>query len=390
MKLVHLGVFAAGLALAGTAAAQTALTPGGPLYGELSKSDARLDDGSFYDCLALQTRSGQQYRVQMRSSAFDAYMALGEGPRCVWSNSQSDDDGAGGTDSRIDFTGDGRVWSVRANSLSSGQTGSYSITVEELGGASPNPTSTPISFGQTVRGALAFGDPVADDDSLYDCFAFSGRAGQRAVVEMRSGDFDTWLALYPGGSCSGEALETDDDGAGGTDSRLDIALPRDGVYTIRANSLGASETGSYQLSLGGDGGSVSPAPVSPSRFADRRDMEACVYEQGSRILQSMRGKTDGTDSVLLIDGREVPPADMDATQAAGLAWYRDNAPVRINGRTYVKYGLPRVLGFREVEFFSEYDGVAFAAESGLTGTPEVLYALVRSVGCEFQPYQIED
>ena len=386
MKKVQLGVFAAAALLAGSAQAQSALTPGGVLRGDLSRSDARLDDGSFYDCHALQTEAGRRYRVEMHSEAFDAYLVLGSGSKCVWSDSQSDDDSAGGTDSRIDFTGDGRVWSVRANSLSAGETGAYTLTVVELG-AEPTPREgAAISFGQSVRGELSAGDLMASDDSLYDCFAFSGRAGQSAVVEMRSDDFDTYLSLHWGAYCAGSSLVTNDDGAGGTDSRVDFTLPRDGVYSVRANSLGSWETGAYRLSLAGGGaGSGAPAPAGPSRFAGLRERAACVYFRGAHALRSMYGKTDGTDSVLMVEGRETPPADLNATEAVGRPWYRDNESVRVEGREFVKYGLPRVLGFNEVEFYSEYDGVAFAAEAGSTD-PEVIYALVRSVGCEFQPY----
>lgn len=398
MKLTQVGVFAAAVAMAGAAQAQSALTPGGAVRGELSTSDARLGDGSFYDCHALQTRSGRRYRVEMRAGAFDAYMALGQGTGCGWREAESDDDSAGGTDSRIDFTGDGRIWSVRANSLSAGQTGAYTLTFAELGGAPAPRGGAAIAFGETVHGALVSGDLMAEDDSFYDCFTFSGRAGQRAVVEMRSGEFDTYLALHSGGYCAGAALATDDDGAGGTNSRLDFTLPRDGVYTIRANSLGAGETGRYGLSLsgGGGGGGVAAAPAAPSRFAGQREIAACVYERGSHALREMRGKADATDSVLIVGGREVSLADAGATQAQGRPWYTNGESVRVEGREYVKYGLPRVLGFREVEFFSEYDGVAFAVEAGLVEAglaepaPEVVYALVRSVGCEFQPYQLQN
>lgn len=389
MKSMQLGAFAAAVVMAGSAQAQSALTPGAVLRGELSTSDARLDDGSFYDCHALQTRAGQRYRAEMRSGAFDAYMALGSGAKCVWSDSDSDDDGAGGTDSRIDFTGDGRIWSIRANSLSAAETGAYALTVVELGAEPATRESADIAFGQSLRGDLAAGDLMVEDDSFYDCFAFSARAGQRATAEMRSSDFDTYLALLPGAYCAGEALATDDDGAGGTDSRVDVTLPRDGVYSIRANSLGAWETGAYSLSLAGGGGvAPSAAPAVRSRFAGLRETGACVYFRGSEILRSMHGKSDGTNTVLMVEGREVPPADLNATEADGRVWYRDNESVRVEGQEYVKYGLPRVLGFNEVVFFSEYDGVAFAAEPGVD-EPEVIYALVRSVGCEFQPYQRE-
>ncbi|MBW3571943.1 MAG: hypothetical protein KY467_12640, partial [Gemmatimonadetes bacterium] len=74
--------------------------------------------------------------------------------------------------------------------------------------------------------------------------------------------------------------------------------------------------------------------------------------------------------------------------AAGATWYINNEPIMVNGRRYVRYGLPRVLGVNEVTRTAEYQGVPVFVEAGAQGTPEVLYIPVRP-GCEFQPYQLE-
>jgi len=60
----------------------------------------------------------------------------------------------------------------------------------------------------------------------------------------------------------------------------------------------------------------------------------------------------------------------------------------VNGRRYVKYGLPRVLGVNEVTRTADYMGVPVFAEAGATAATEVLYVPVRP-GCEFQPYQLD-
>jgi hypothetical protein len=74
--------------------------------------------------------------------------------------------------------------------------------------------------------------------------------------------------------------------------------------------------------------------------------------------------------------------------AAGATWYINNEPITVNGRRYVKYGLPRVLGVNEVTRTADFMGVPVFAEAGATGTTEVLYVPVRP-GCEFQPYQLD-
>jgi|GEM_PF-3006173 len=108
----------------------TALTPGRAVQGALAASDAKLPDNSFYDCFSVQTSAGAQYRVTMRSSAFDTYLGAGSG-QCSGSPTVSDDDGGGGTDSALAFTGDGQVWFVRANSLGANATGAYSVELTE-------------------------------------------------------------------------------------------------------------------------------------------------------------------------------------------------------------------------------------------------------------------
>ena len=77
------------------------------------------------------------------------------------------------------------------------------------------------------------------------------------------------------------------------------------------------------------------------------------------------------------------------TGARSLQWYIDGDPAPVGGETFVKYGLPRVLGAGEVEFYRASRGGYFYVEAGLEEQPEVVYLLVDLAGCEFQPYQLE-
>ena len=55
----------------------------------------------------------------------------------------------------------------------------------------------------------------------------------------------------------------------------------------------------------------------------------------------------------------------------------------------MKYGLPRVLGTRDVNNAGTVNGVSVFAEPGANAQrPEVIYVPTRP-GCEFQPYQTE-
>ena len=110
-------------------------------------------------------------------------------------------------------------------------------------------TATPITIGQTVNGNLTTNDCPADDGTFYDVYSFSGTAGQRISISMSSNQFDTFLILNrPDGSL----LAVNDDGGGGTNSRIPpngfLTLPVTGTYTIYANAFDPDNTtGAYTL-----------------------------------------------------------------------------------------------------------------------------------------------
>ena len=66
---------------------------------------------------------------------------------------------------------------------------------------------------------------------------------------MTSGDFDAYLRWGREQGGDFEALGFDDDGAGGTNARLEVAVETTGRYAIHANSFAADLTGAYSLSI---------------------------------------------------------------------------------------------------------------------------------------------
>jgi S1-C subfamily serine protease len=118
----------------------------------------------------------------------------------------------------------------------------------------------PLSAGRAARGALEPGDPRMEDGSLYDLYFFAAQAGQRVTVEMRSGAVDAYLSWGRMNGGKFEPLGSDDNGAGGTDARLAVTIPADGVYTVRANARRAGQTGAYALTLAAPDGDPKPAP----------------------------------------------------------------------------------------------------------------------------------
>jgi hypothetical protein len=248
-------------AAAGTAQPRTPAAPvatptgtirmGQTVSGALTASDPKLpDDNTHYDLWRFTGRAGQRVEVVMKSSAVDSYVAVGRIRAGELEVLGSDDDGAGGNDARVRVTLPAAgEYLVRANTLSEGEKGAYTLTLGAAPALPPVPRPQAVRSGQTVTGALASTDPKAADESYYDAWAYEGRAGERLRITLRSKDFDAFLDVGQGLGEAFESIETDDDGAGGTDAQLEITLPRAGTYIIRANTLTANETGAYTLTV---------------------------------------------------------------------------------------------------------------------------------------------
>lgn len=100
--------------------------------GRLEFSDRQADDGSFYDCYALNVSRAGRVAVRMDASGFDAYLALYEGPQCDGDSLASDDDSGGGLSAMIVEELRAGAYSFRANSLSPDQEGDYTVTVSTM------------------------------------------------------------------------------------------------------------------------------------------------------------------------------------------------------------------------------------------------------------------
>ncbi|WP_183251546.1 hypothetical protein [Brevundimonas basaltis] len=136
-------------------------------------------------------------------------------------------------------------YSIRANSLSEGETGRYTLAVDRLPAVQ---RVQPVYLGRASAqrlGELTGDDAMADDESYFDCYAFDVRQGQTAGIGLTSQDFDTYLSLHEGGVCDAE-IAFDDNGLGeGTDAYIEHTFERGGRYSVRANSLGSDEIGRY-------------------------------------------------------------------------------------------------------------------------------------------------
>lgn len=289
-------LLASGGASAGAAAAAAsgAISVGQTLSGELTPSDVKLTDNSYADYYTFTGRSGDQVTATMRSRVFDTYMVVGRWDAGRFTSIQSNDDGAGGTDSRIALTlpEDG-TYAIRANTLSALKTGSYTVSLEAgaAGGSAGRNTgvtvtdAAPILAGQTVQGDLSSTDTRLSDDSYADYYAFDGRAGQRVRATLRSRAFDAYMVF---GRLSGSrftSLESNDDGGGGQDAQVTYTLPEDGTYAIRTNTLRARQTGAYTVSLEllGDAPAGTPAAASGTVIGLGQTLRASLDPSDNRM-----------------------------------------------------------------------------------------------------------
>ncbi|HEX6038425.1 hypothetical protein [Longimicrobium sp.] len=241
------------LLAAAPAAAQPSIQPGQTVEGELSAQDPALRDRSHFDLFRFQAEADHVYHVTLRSDDFDAYLAVGAdaGPEC--GTCDTDDDGAGGTDAELRFTaGSAGLYQIRANSYGTGQTGRYTLVLEDEG--VPTPADTVAAPGTVilnlpVQGRLDRPDEKADNGAYIDTYTYQGRAGETLVITLESDDFDAYVRVgaVHQGAC--RPVQGDDNGGGGTNSRLRVRIPNDGDFHVHVSSRRRGEAGDYTLTV---------------------------------------------------------------------------------------------------------------------------------------------
>ena len=217
------------------------LTWGEPARGRLLGTEATLADGKPAQAWALEALAGETATIRLESDDFDAYL-FAYGPGMI--ETMTDDDSGVGLNSELTvlFPETG-TYIIGAGALSSGSTGSYSLTVADP--IDMNSLSTDgrlLEVGSNVRGTLTGEDPVIGGKPMQ-AWALEVRAGDSVRIDLISDDFDSYLFI------AGPDLEeplSDDDGGEGLNSRLEISFPADGVYHVVASSLGG-EVGQFRL-----------------------------------------------------------------------------------------------------------------------------------------------
>lgn len=223
-----------------------ALRIGEAKEGVLDDRSALLEDGAIevpYQIFTF-TGRGERVRVAVRSGAFDAAMRVTRVTPAGEEEVGTDDDSGGGTDAQMVFIANGE-FRVYAKPLEADKSGPFTVSISEM---QVRPVaSRPLTIGQTTEGTIESSDPELEDGRNFHQYAVTARPGERLTITLRSGAFDAfldWGSVGPGGF---ESASSDDDSGGGTDARLDVVMPADGTYVIRAHGLERGKFGAYTL-----------------------------------------------------------------------------------------------------------------------------------------------
>lgn len=273
------------------AGAQLSISQGERISASLTNRDCVRSDASYARYYRLVLPARDSVTITMTSGDFDAYLVLQDERG---SNLESDDDGEGGTDSRIDRMLDAGTYYVVANTLRSGTTGAFRLQVSARRGTTTTAGATgagqacsisgtrlSIGLGESVSGSLSARDCKRGDDSYARYYRLVVPAREQVTITMTSDDFDTFLVLQ---DAEGDDVETDDDGEGGTDSRIDRVLAP-GTYYVIANSLSSGSTGAYRLRVSARRAASSSGSSSTTAGAIRAGQPCSIADTRLSIAQ---------------------------------------------------------------------------------------------------------
>ncbi len=262
-------------ALAACSASGMPISFGQTVNGVLTTDDCLSTRGTRYDIYTFNGIAGQQISIAQSSSDFDTFLSITEFipiPGEVITPIGQDDDGGGGTNSRLP-SGSGvatlpftTTYYIIAEAFGPDDTlGNYTLT---LSAASAPCAATPINIGGNANGNLSAGDCRLINDTFIDIYSFTGAAGQQISILETSGSFDAVTYLF---DPDRTIIGSNNNGGGGTNARIPngsgfVTLPSNGTYFVVASSVtrasGTSPipTGSYTLTLS-SGGTCPSTPI---------------------------------------------------------------------------------------------------------------------------------
>lgn len=213
---------------------------GQTLIGTLEGDEAPLGNTDAY---SLSGDEGDLAVVRLSSSDFDTLLELRLPDGTVRRNDDAPD---GGTDSQLfhAFTGNAPL-EVLVRSFGGDGAGKYELSI--LNFVSEDRVQS-VSDGQLLEdgeriSAVLDQDAPEEDGRRFHRYRFEAEEGRRLRVTAESGFFDTLLTVV---APDGSRFE-DDDGAGGTDSLVDMQAPVGGTYELLVSTFSTSGMGPYTV-----------------------------------------------------------------------------------------------------------------------------------------------
>ena len=230
------------------------IVAGTDVNGRLDETDVTDSAGYRYDHWMYSARAGEHIVIRMSSDSFDTYLRVGRMTPGGFYQLAHDDDGGGGTNSRLDMTTvDSGEYVIRVSSETNRkQEGGYRLRIDravERPPAPPTPKSRTIAVGQEETATLDDSDARLPDGSPYQHWTFTAAAGDRLVITMRSQALDAFLMVGQLAAGQFKEIWRDDDGGGGKDARVVMVAPQAGQYVIRTNTFGPAQKGAYTLKV---------------------------------------------------------------------------------------------------------------------------------------------
>jgi len=268
------------------------------LAGELtSQSDVNLNDGSRTQSFALQLQAGTLYRVSSSGALQQpTLLLLSEdsrlisGPRAEQLYLQPEQDG---------------IYRLAVSGSNASDFGPFRLELS---------TAEVTSDGELEPGAEILGRLQSNGGKGGNRYTLTIAEQGLYELVLRSTEFDTVLKLRGPG-----LNRTDDDGAGGTDSRLLTQL-QEGSYQVIAGGIDTADEGIYSLSFKRwempEGISLSAGdqlPLGEERtgmLTGHPQTYTLAIEQAGLLQLSMR--SDDFDSLLELNGQGINTRDDDS------------------------------------------------------------------------------
>ena len=248
----------------GTSECEQALPASGTANGAWSSDcNSNERDGSYSRYYTFSMEEQSPVTIDLTSSV-DTYLYLRSGDATSGvALHENDDIESGNTNSRITATLDAGTYTIEATTYGAGETGSFTLTVSGLDGATAPGTSEceqALPASGTANGAWSSDCNSNERDGSYARYYTFNLEEQSPVTIDLTSTVDTYLYLRSGDAISGVALhENDDIESGNTNSRITATLDA-GTYTIEATTYSPGQTGSFTLTVSGLGGTGAPTP----------------------------------------------------------------------------------------------------------------------------------